>query len=321
MGNNNIYNNTGTTIVFPDEIRSQRGVRPIIKFTAYNRSDGLADQHHIVLPIPASMAFSDGADYNTIDLGSATNTINSMAQGEGIGAVSSVKASQILQIASKATPISEQVAFATKTIINPNTNTSFVTNKVRNFGFVLAGLSLGVTLFVAVMPDSFWQRQFSLTSKEDTSLNRRAAYIGVAMKAFIERPVFGTGPDSFYHIFAQTPLARISELTGEPLGRYAHNTYLEILVGTGLSGLFIFLVILGKSLITFTQVTKRYRYAGQIEKAHLVSSYRLFLFLVLLYLVIFSESHHKFMLLGLVLSQISLRLCDQEPVEKAVNNE
>ena len=135
MGNNNIYNNTGTTIVFPDEIRSQRGVRPIIKFTAYNRSDGLADQHHIVLPIPASMAFSDGADYNTIDLGSATNTINSMAQGEGIGAVSSVKASQILQIASKATPISEQVAFATKTIINPNTNTSFVTNKVRNFGF------------------------------------------------------------------------------------------------------------------------------------------------------------------------------------------
>jgi O-antigen ligase len=183
---------------------------------------------------------------------------------------------------------------------------------VTKIGFALLALIVGASVFVSVMPQSFWQRQLSLTSKEDTSLNRRAAYIGVAMNAFIQRPIFGSGPDSFYHLFALTPHARISKETGERLGRYAHNTYLEILVGTGLSGLFVFLVILGRALFTFSQVKKRYWDGGKIEQAHLIGSYRLFLFIVLLYLMIFSESHHKFMLLGLVLSQIAFRLSNED---------
>jgi O-antigen ligase len=189
--------------------------------------------------------------------------------------------------------------------------------KVRFIGFILLGCSLGVSSFVVMMPDSYWDRAKSLGQFQDSSLNRRAAYVSIAMDAFMQRPIFGTGPDSFYHIFALTPLARISKETGERMGRYAHNTYLEILVGMGITGLVIFLVILAKALYSLTWVRQRYKSDGDEVQASYINACRLFLFLVLLYLVIFSETHHKFMLVGLVMSQIAVRSYkeEQQPVK------
>lgn len=128
---NNIY--MDKTIVFPLEIRSQPD-RPCIKFTAYNRSDGAAELHHIFLPSPPSLSFSDAADYTTIDLGAKAGLVSAI-QGEGLSGVSSIKASQVLDVVATKLPGAEITAFARKTVVNPNTNTSFASNKLRNFGF------------------------------------------------------------------------------------------------------------------------------------------------------------------------------------------
>lgn len=187
--------------------------------------------------------------------------------------------------------------------------------KVRHIGFALLGLSLGLTVFVTLMPSSFWERQSSLGDWQDSSLARRSSYLFVAADAFMARPVFGSGPDSFYHIFAQTHFARLSKEDGRRLGRYAHNTYIEILVGMGALGLLIFLIILAKAMLSFSRAKRHFVEAGLNEQACFIGSCRLFLLLVLIYLAIFSESHHKFMLLGLVMSQLAMQYWQQVSAE------
>lgn len=188
--------------------------------------------------------------------------------------------------------------------------------RVKYIGFILLGISISLTTFVVVMPDSFWQRQTSLTSWEDSSLVRRASYLEVASDAFLERPLFGHGLDSFYQIYAQTQYAKIDKESGKVLGRYAHNSYLEILVGTGIIGLITFLMLLFTALRAFTIAKQRYLKAGMIEEADFIAGLRLFLFATLFYLLIFSETHHKFMLVGLALSQLALRYSTIDLVEK-----
>ncbi len=179
--------------------------------------------------------------------------------------------------------------------------------KAKYFGFILAGISVGLTIFVTIMPDSFWERHTG--GWQDSSITRRTAYLSVAYDAFLQRPFLGSGPDSFYSIFSQTSLAKLDKKTGKPLGRYAHNTYIEILVGTGILGLLIFLIILIKSLLMLSKIKQEYEDAHQIDIAHYIGSCRLFLIIVLIYLLLFSESHHKFLLLGIVMSQLAYKYC------------
>ena len=122
------------TLIFPLEISSQPE-RPTIRFTAYDRSNGKADQHHIVLPSPQSLAFSDAADFSSIDLGAMGGTIAGAVEN-GVGnTVSSTRVTDVLQVAASKTPSSDTVSFVRKTVVNPNTNTTFKSNRVRNFAF------------------------------------------------------------------------------------------------------------------------------------------------------------------------------------------
>ncbi|WP_372768111.1 O-antigen ligase family protein [Pseudoalteromonas sp.] len=191
--------------------------------------------------------------------------------------------------------------------------------KVKFIGFILLGISVSLSAFVIIMPDTFWQRQTSLTSWEDSSLVRRASYLEVASDAFLERPLFGHGLDSFYQIYAQTQYAKIDKETGKILGRYAHNSYLEILVGTGIIGLIAFLMLLFTALKAFTIAKQRYLMANMKEEADFIACLRLFLFATLFYLLIFSETHHKFMLVGLALSQLALRYSQIDLIENKKN--
>lgn len=122
------------TLVFPLEVRGQPE-RPCVKFTAYDRSNGAAELHHIFLPSPPSLSFNDGADFSTLDLGSLGAVGASILQGEGLKGVSSIKAGQVMDIALANTANAELVSFGRKTVVNPNTNTTFKSNRLRTFGF------------------------------------------------------------------------------------------------------------------------------------------------------------------------------------------
>jgi O-antigen ligase len=182
-------------------------------------------------------------------------------------------------------------------------------------GLLLCGLaSLGV-FAVAMAPASYWDRLHSLTRASDPALRQRTAYVVVAGEAFAERPLLGHGPGAFRRIYAQTEYAERFQSRDESKERFAHNTYLEVLVGSGIIGLLVFLRILYIALRDFWVAKRRIRITEGNTSAILMGTYRLSFLLVLLYLLIFSDPYHKYMLLGIGLSQVAVRkaqTADQE---------
>ena len=59
--------------------------------------------------------------------------------------------------------------------------------------------------------------------------------------------------------------------------------------------------------MSFTQLKRRLLSKGDFKQACFIGSCRLFMLNVLIYLLIFSESHHKFMLVGIVMSQLAIK--------------
>lgn len=130
-----------SNLIFPLEVGNQPE-RPLIKFTAYDRRDGNADQHHIYLPSPSGISFTEQADFSTIDLGVVAATAVSASQangamatmgaiGKGIGGFFGGASKNLASMAGAG----EQFDFAEKTVKNPNTNTTFKANGMRNFSF------------------------------------------------------------------------------------------------------------------------------------------------------------------------------------------
>tara|TARA_B110000858_G_C17806569_1_gene478313 strand:- start:4164 stop:5036 length:873 start_codon:yes stop_codon:yes gene_type:complete len=130
-----------SNLIFPLEVGNQPE-RPLIKFTAYDRRDGNADQHHIYLPSPSGISFTEQADFSTIDLGVVAATAVSASQangamatmgaiGKGIGGFFGGASKNLASMAQ----VGDQFDFAEKTVKNPNTNTTFKANGMRNFSF------------------------------------------------------------------------------------------------------------------------------------------------------------------------------------------
>lgn len=130
-----------SNLIFPLEVGNQPE-RPLIKFTAYDRRDGNADQHHIYLPSPSGISFTEQADFSTIDLGVVAATAIGTNQtqgalaslgaiGRGIGGFFGNASKNLASMAGAG----EQFDFAEKTVKNPNTNTTFKANGMRNFSF------------------------------------------------------------------------------------------------------------------------------------------------------------------------------------------
>ena len=128
-------------LIFPLEIGNQPE-RPLIKFTAYDRKDGNADQHHIYLPSPGGISFTEQADFSTIDLGVVAATAISASQANGAMATLGAIGKGIGGFFGNATKTvasmggaGEEFDFQQKTIKNPNTNTTFKANGMRTFSF------------------------------------------------------------------------------------------------------------------------------------------------------------------------------------------
>ena len=180
-------------------------------------------------------------------------------------------------------------------------------------GLVLMG-ALALTL--AIVPPSYWQRQKSLADASDESLARRFSYLVVGWDAFQHDPILGAGPDTFRSLYAESQSGYAFAINEDDARRYAHNVYLDVLVGTGCLGLGSLLVVLAMAVRNFTRAARELAAAGRVSLAGAVRAYRLAFFSLLLYVLILSIFYEKFFWLSLALSQVALNLARPRP-EKA----
>jgi len=187
----------------------------------------------------------------------------------------------------------------------------------RNLGLLLGLGGLVVTALLLLTPEAYSQRLQSIHTADDFSMRRRASYILVARDLVVERPVLGSGPNTFPLRYAESEIGRgfkRKEMSGE---REAHNTYLEVLTGSGITGLMFFLIVLLYALHSFTRARRRFLALGEGRLALLTTMYRASFLTLLVYLLIFSDQLHKYLLVSLAVSQIALRLAatlpEQEP--------
>ncbi len=172
----------------------------------------------------------------------------------------------------------------------------------------LAFVAAGLVTFLSFLPSTYWDRMASLFSWEDTALSRRSTYIVVGRDASLRDPVFGSGPGTFRDLYAGSEEAQRFAREGRTTRRYAHNTYLEVLVGTGVLGLAVLLAILLCADLAFGRAARRLEADGDLSGASLVRAYRIGFRVVCLYLFIFSDAYHKYLLLSLGASHVADRL-------------
>jgi len=115
--------------------------RPCMIFTAHERKlSGQVERHNIWFPAPANIAFDDGAEYGQADLGmmaGAVDAVSGTGVGEILGQIKTLNKEQAKSLAAKALPdkFGDSISLATQQINNPNTNTTFTKNGIRQFGF------------------------------------------------------------------------------------------------------------------------------------------------------------------------------------------
>lgn len=178
----------------------------------------------------------------------------------------------------------------------------------QKLGLLLIGGIAVILSAGASLPHSFWERQASLFSDApDRSLSRRASYLDVARDAIAQRPLLGHGPGTFRDLYAQTDWAQLFQRKGATKRRYAHNTYIEVLVGTGLLGAAFYFALLGSALRNFVKSRQWLIALGDSYHKDLVTHYLVAFGFLLLYMTMFSDVYQKFMLLCLGLSQLWYR--------------
>lgn len=198
----------------------------------------------------------------------------------------------------------------------------------RLLGFFLLLVFCSFVLTIFTVPANFWERQLSLLSWEDGSLNRRHSYLTVGGDAIARNPLFGSGPGTFIDIYEKSETSREFSLRQADRARRAHNTYIEVLVGTGILGFLLFVALNVRAVQNFRVAERMFLTSGDIELANLAASARLAFLTLLLYMIFFSEIYHKFMLLSLVMSQGAIYFAlrqtenqkDAHPVMTRVSN-
>lgn len=141
-------------IVFPESLRKKPV--PFVSFSAR----GKGNSSPIYLPIPPGISFGDGMSYSTLDLGIigtiGAETITQIANqdsfagavGAGLGALAgsvvnkakklnAAAAASIIarNIPSIGSGVADNIDFATRQVIAPNTNTTFQNSNIRQFQF------------------------------------------------------------------------------------------------------------------------------------------------------------------------------------------
>ena len=173
----------------------------------------------------------------------------------------------------------------------------------------------GVIVAVAIIPKEFFLRQASLVTEgtQDQSLDRRSSYVKVAVEAIEDRPLIGWGTDTFKKLWVKSEETRWFKMEERP----AHNTYLEVTVGSGFVGLALFLLLMGYTFFNFHSAEKRLLHNGFESQGRLCGAYKLSLLAVMLYFLIKSGLDHKYFLMIIPLSTTALRFADHLLAKKA----
>jgi O-antigen ligase len=192
----------------------------------------------------------------------------------------------------------------------------------RILGFFLLLGFCGFVLTIYTVPANFLERQLSLLSWEDKSLNRRYSYLTVGGDAIARNPLLGSGPGTFIQIYADSETSRKFTSKQADRARRAHNTYLEVLVGTGIVGFLLFMALNIRAVQNFRVAERMFFARGEAELANLTASQRIGFLTLMIFLVSYSELYHKFMLLSLVLSQgaIYFALKQSENIKDEIPN-
>ncbi|MDO3386842.1 O-antigen ligase family protein [Gilvimarinus sp. SDUM040013] len=177
--------------------------------------------------------------------------------------------------------------------------------KVRYLGLVVAGMTIGLLVIGTMIPEEFFERQATLVTEgtQDKSLDRRSSYVIVAFDAIQAKPILGWGTSAFRKLWVESEETRWFDMIERP----AHNTYLEVAVGSGILGLCLFAALLLKAYLNFRNAEKMLLQKHLYEAAHLVGAYKLGLVVVLFYFLFKSGIEHKYFLLALPLSVVALR--------------
>ena len=180
--------------------------------------------------------------------------------------------------------------------------------KARFMGLFIPIFFLGILALPVVAPQKAIDRLMTITvTNKDKSLQRRGSYLTVGLRAFVERPILGFGPFTFQHLFARSIEAKRFQRGEKTMLRQAHNTYLEILVGSGLLGIVLFISVILYAQLSFFKAKKLLLEVKIVEYNRLITSYQLSFFGLLLYIFVYSDPYHKFLLIMLPLSELVLR--------------
>ena len=132
---------TAAPLIYPPEMRGDL-TRPCMVFTAHERKlSGQVERHHIWFPAPANIAFDDSGEYGEADLGMMAGAVDavsgSAAVGDILGQIKTLNKEQAKSLGAKLLPdkFEDSISLATQQINNPNTNTTFTKNGIRQFGF------------------------------------------------------------------------------------------------------------------------------------------------------------------------------------------
>lgn len=185
--------------------------------------------------------------------------------------------------------------------------------KVRYTGFISVFAAILFIYGAAKIPETaIWERLASLSAPQiDTSLQRRASYFVVAKAAVKKHPVIGTGPGTFPFIYQHSSFAAAFAEDATGYARSAHNTYLEVVVGTGLIGLIFFLSII---LYAFTELYRAHKRV-KLSDPHLAALIRsiAWAFIAFLMALMFSSQiFHKYIWLLIGLSVIAGRVASSQ---------
>lgn len=190
---------------------------------------------------------------------------------------------------------------------------------VRYLGILFAGVGLALLAFLTTVPQNYWERQATLGLlgtavtedgsglREDSSLERRAAYLVVVWDAVKERPILGFGTNAFQELWFNSKESDAFDKERRP----AHNTYAEVLVGSGVIGLGAFLVLLAIVYRNYSLAEGLLRSAEDKNARDLIAMYRIAFISVLFYFLVKSGIDHKLFILAVALSASVRRYAEE----------